>query len=436
MRPVVAIVGRPNVGKSTLFNRLIRQRKAVVDDRPGVTRDRVYGDCSWAGFDFILIDTGGFIPRSQEMIPSLVTQQAELAIDQADVVMLVLDSKVGVQTVDEEIASLLKKAHKKSIVVANKADSEKDIPNTTEFYNLGLGEVFPIASESGRQVGDMLDQLVGLLPENFEEDIPHDAINIAIIGRPNVGKSSLFNIIVGENRQIVSNIPGTTRDSVDSLVEIDGRKYNFIDTAGLRRKTHYADVIEYYSSLRSIKAIERADIVLVLIDTEDGVKMGDIKVAVEAEQMGRGIIFVANKWDLVKAVEQQTFVRELYEKAQTLRFVPVVFTSAITGRGIEKILPAVNHVSRETQKRIGTSELNSFIEEAYKERHPPARRGKFIKFYYVTQAESKPPTFIFFCNFPKSIEPSYERFLENKLRSTFGFDGVPLRFRFRSRGHS
>ncbi len=436
MRPIVAIVGRPNVGKSTLFNRLIHQRKAVVDDRPGVTRDRVYGDCSWAGFEFILVDTGGFVPRSKEVIPSLVTQQAQIAIDQAHVVMFLLDSKVGLQTVDEEIASQLKRARKKTVVVANKADSEKDISDTTEFYGLGLGEVFPISAESGRLVADMLDYLVSLLPEDLGGDAPADAINVALVGRPNVGKSSLFNKLIGEQRQIVSEIPGTTRDSVDSLIEINGQKYNFIDTAGLRRKTHYRDIIEYYSSLRSIKAIERADIAAVLIDTNDGIRIGDIKVAAEAVEMGRGVIFIANKWDLVKAVEQQSFVRELYEKAHTLRFIPVIFTSALTGRGIDKILPAINHVEGENHKRIGTSELNTFIEEAYQERHPPARRGKFIKFYYVTQVAVKPPTFIFFCNFPKSIEAAYERYLENKLRSTFGFEGVPLRLKFRARGNS
>ena len=435
-RPVVAIVGRPNVGKSTLFNRIVRHKQAITDDRPGVTRDRVYGDASWNGRDFLMVDTGGFIPRSKELIPSLVTQQAQLAIDQADLVLFVLDSKVGVQTIDEEIAALLKKARKKTIVAANKADSEKDIPDTSEFYKLGLGEVYPIAAESGRQTGDLLDAIASALPPVVEDDKSDTALNIAIVGRPNVGKSSLFNKIIGENKQIVSDIPGTTRDSIDSAVEIDGRMYNFIDTAGLRRKARYPDVVEYYSSLRSLKAIERADIALIMIDAADGITAGDIKVAVEAEQMGRGMIFIANKWDLVKGVEQHAFASTILEKAPTLRFVPIIFTSAATGRGMDKIIPTVLHVEQESQKRIGTAELNKYIENAVEEKHPPARRGKFIKFYYITQAESQPPTFIVFCNYPKEIDPSYIRFLENKFRGSFGFTGVPLRFKFKARSGS
>lgn len=435
MRPVVAIVGRPNVGKSTLFNRIIRQRKAIVDDRPGITRDRVYGESSWNGRDFIVVDTGGFIPRSKELIPSLVTQQAHLAIDQADLVLFVLDSKVGVQTIDEEIASLLKRAKKKTIIVANKADSEKDIADTAEFYKLGLGEVCPVSAESGRMTGDMMDLIIEKLPELIEDEAAEDALGIAIVGRPNVGKSSLFNKLIGEQRQIVSDMPGTTRDSIDSLIELDGRKFNFIDTAGLKRKTRYPDVIEYYSSLRSLKAIERARIALVMMAAADGVKTGDIKVAVEAEKMGRCIIFIANKWDLVKGVEQRAFIQQIYEKAATLRFVPVIFTSALTGKGMEKIMPMVLQIEAENQKRIGTSELNAFIDAAYQERHPAAKQGRFIKFYYVTQAETSPPSFIFFCNYPKFIEQSYERFLENKLRAEFGFTGVPIRFKFRARGN-
>jgi GTP-binding protein len=432
-RPVVAIVGRPNVGKSTLFNRIVRRKQAITDDRPGVTRDRVYGDGSWNGREFLVVDTGGFIPRSKELIPSLVTQQVQLAIDQADLVLFILDSKVGVQTIDEEIAALLKKAHKKTIVAANKADSEKDIPDTSEFYKLGLGDVYPVAAESGRQTGDLLDAIVRALPPIVEDDKSDRVLNVAIVGRPNVGKSSLFNKIIGENRQIVTDIPGTTRDSIDSEVEIDGRRYNFIDTAGLRRRVRYPDVVEYYSSLRSLKAIERADIVLIMIDAADGITAGDIKVAVEAEQMGRGMIFIANKWDLVKGVEQHTFATTILEKAPTLRFAPIIFTSAVTGRGMDKIIPTVLHVEQESKKRIGTAELNKYIENAVQEKHPPARRGKFIKFYYITQAESQPPTFIVFCNYPKEIDPSYVRFLENKFRSDFGFTGVPLRFKFKSR---
>jgi len=435
-RPIVAIVGRPNVGKSTLFNRLIQRRKAIVDDRPGITRDRVYGDCAWNGRDFIIVDTGGFIPRTTELIASLVTQQVQLAIDQSDLVLFVLDSKVGPQTVDEEIASLLKRAHKKVVIAANKADSEKDMADTAAFYSLGLGEVYPVSAIGGRQVGDLLDAIAANLPEITGEAVDEAAINVAIIGRPNVGKSSLFNKLIGEQRQIVSEIPGTTRDSNDSLIEIDGTRFNFIDTAGLRRKAKYPDVVEYYSSLRSIRAIERADVALVIIDSADGVTGGDIKVADSAEEMGRGLIFVANKWDLVKGMEQFTFSQTVYDKAPMLKYVPIIFTSALTGRGIDKIIPDILAVEDECRKRISTSDLNTFLANIVQEKHPPAKAGKFIKFYYITQAESKPPTFIIFSNWPKLIDPPYQRFIENRLRREFGFTGAPLKVYFKPRKES
>jgi len=435
-RPIVAIVGRPNVGKSTLFNRLIQRRKAIVDDRPGITRDRVYGDCSWNSREFIIVDTGGFIPRTTELIASLVTQQVQLAIDQSDLVLFVLDSKVGPQTVDEEIASLLKRAHKKVVIAANKADSEKDMADTAEFYKLGLGEVYPVSAIGGRQVGDLLDAITNSLPPVIEEAIGEVAINVAIIGRPNVGKSSLFNKLIGEQRQIVSEIPGTTRDSIDSLIEIEGTRFNFIDTAGLRRKAKYPDVVEYYSSLRSIRAIERADVALVVLDSADGVTGGDIKVADSAEEMGRGLIFVANKWDLVKGVEQFTFTQAVYDKAPMMKYVPIIFTSALSGRGIDKIIPDILAVEDECQKRISTSDLNTFLANMVKEKHPPAKAGKFIKFYYITQAESKPPTFIIFSNWPKLIDPPYQRFIENRLRQEFGFTGAPLKIFFKARKES
>ncbi len=435
-RPIVAIVGRPNVGKSTLFNRLIQRRKAIVDDRPGITRDRVYGDCSWNGRDFIIVDTGGFIPRTTELIASLVTQQVQLAIDQSDLVLFVLDNKVGPQTVDEEIASLLKRAHKKVVIAANKADSEKDMADTAEFYKLGLGDVYPVSAIGGRQVGDLLDAVTDNLPPVIDEAVDEAAINVAIIGRPNVGKSSLFNKLIGEQRQIVSEIPGTTRDSIDSLIEIDGTPFNFIDTAGLRRKSKYPDVVEYYSSIRSIRAIERADVALVVIDSADGVTAGDIRVADSAEEMGRGLIFIANKWDLVKGVEQFTFSQSVYDKAPMLKYVPIIFTSAVTGRGIDKIIPDILAVMEECQKRIGTSDLNTFLDKIVQEKHPPAKTGKFIKFYYITQAESQPPTFIIFSNWPKLIDPPYQRFIENRLRQEFGFTGAPLKVYFKARKES
>lgn len=432
-RPIVAIVGRPNVGKSTLFNRIIKQRKAIVDDRPGVTRDRVYGDGFWNGREFILVDTGGFVPRSREAIASLVTQQVALAIDQADVVMFILDTKVGLQSTDEEIASLLKRNHKKALLVANKADSEKDISDTAQFFKLGLGDVYPVSATAGRLTGDLLDALVEKLPPAAPVDEEIDAINVAIVGRPNVGKSSLFNAIIGEQRQIVFPTPGTTRDSVDSLVEIGGRQFRFIDTAGLRKKVRYPDIIEYYSSLRSLKAIERSSIALVMIDSNDGITGGDIRIAGEAAELGRGLIFIANKWDLVKGVEQYHFAQEVYAKAPLLNYARIVFTCALTGKGVKGIIEAIIEADQARKFRIGTSDLNKFLEQAVNEKHPPARRGRLIKFYYATQADSEPPTFIVFSNYPDSVDKSYRRFLENKLRRDYAFPGTPLNLIFKKR---
>jgi len=430
---MVAIVGRPNVGKSTLFNRIIKQRKAIVDDRPGVTRDRVYGDGSWNGREFILVDTGGFVPRSQEIITSLVTQQVELAMDQADVVMFILDTKVGLQTTDEDIASLLKRSHKKALLVANKADSEKDLADTAEFYKLGLGEVYPVSSTAGRLVGDLLDALVEKLPPVAPVEGDVESIDVAIVGRPNVGKSSLFNAVIGEQKQIVAATPGTTRDSVDSLVEIRGQRFKFIDTAGLRKKTRYPDIIEYYSSLRSLRAIERSSIALVVIDSSDGITGGDIRIAGEAAEMRRGLVFIANKWDLVKGVEQYHFSQEIYAKAPLLNYAKIVFTCALTGKGVGAIIDAIIETNLARKFRIGTPDLNDFLERAVSEKHPPARRGRLIKFYYATQAESEPPTFIIFSNYPDSVDKSYRRFLENKLRRDYAFPGTPLNLIFKKR---
>lgn len=432
-RPIVAIVGRPNVGKSTLFNRMIKQRKAITDDRPGITRDRVYGDCFWNRREFILIDTGGFVPRSSEMITSLVTQQVTLAIDQSDLVLFLVDNKVGIQTIDEEIASILKREGKRVVVASNKTDSLELTADSAEFYKLGLGEVYPVSAITGMRTGDLLDAIVDKLPPPVEESETGDVLKVAIVGRPNVGKSSLYNAILGEKRQIVTEIPGTTRDSVDSLIEIDGRRFMFIDTAGLRHKRRYPDIVEYFSSLRSLRAIERSDIVLVIVDTDRGITIGDIKVVANAESMGRGIIFIANKWDLVKGVEQYTFRQSIYEKTPSLKYIDIVFTNALKGVGLDKVIQNIINVNEQFNKRISTSELNTFLENIVKEKHPPAKGGKFIKFYYITQAERKPPTFIIFCNFPKHIDEPYQRYIVNKLRQEYGFRGAPLLIFFKPR---
>jgi len=432
-KPIVAIVGRPNVGKSTLFNRMIKKRMAIVEDRPGVTRDRLYAECLWNRLDFLLVDTGGFIPRSAEKITSLVSQQVQLAIDQSDLVVFLVDTRVGFQNIDQEIAAILKRAGKKVIVAANKSDSAHHIPDSAEFYKLGLGEVYPVSAASGLNVAELMDAIVEKFETSDVDDTTDDILKVAIVGRPNVGKSSLFNSIIGEDRQIVSDMPGTTRDSIDSLIEIDNKTYRFIDTAGLRHKARYPDIIEYFSSLRSLRAIDRADIVLAVIDCGRGITNGDIRIAATAAEMKRGLIFIANKWDLVKNVEQYAFIRDLHEKAPLLRYVDVLFTNAITGKGTDKIINTVNGVENELQKRISTARLNGFIRDVVAAKHPPAKGVKFIKFYYVTQAESKPPTFVIFCNHPRLLDKPYRRYLENRLRDEYGFKGCPLTVYFKSR---
>jgi GTP-binding protein len=432
-RKIVAIVGRPNVGKSTLFNRMIKQRKAIVDDRPGITRDRLYAPCQWNRREFILVDTGGFIPNTDEEISAQVSDQVLIAIDQADVVVMVVDTAVGVQVDDRNIASKLKKHGKKAIVVANKVDSEKESLEINEFYKLGLGEVYGVSAANGRGIGDFMDALIQALPPTDDDDTAESGLKIAIVGRPNVGKSSLFNAIMGEKRQIVSSIPGTTRDSIDSQVTIDGREYIFIDTAGLRKKAQFPDSLEYWTSVRSLKAIERSDIVLVVLDTKEGITVGDIKIADHADQLGKGLIFIANKWDLVKAVPQENYSTFVRNEAPMLSYIPIVFTSALKGTGIKKIMAAINDVDLERNKRLKTSELNDFLKQALAKRQPPAKMGKLIKFNYITQAADAPPTFVFFCTHPKFVDPSYKRFLENQLREEFGFVGTPIVLVFKER---
>ncbi len=432
-RPIVAIVGRPNVGKSTLFNRLIKQRKAIVDDRPGVTRDRNYAVCTWNGREFLLVDTGGFVPDSKDDITSRVCAQVKAAIDQAEIVLFVLDGITGIQTEDDTIAKLLKHSKKKVLIAANKIDSERQEAGSHDFRKLGFKEVFLVSAANGRQIGELLDAIVASCPIERPAETVSETTKIAIVGRPNVGKSSLFNAILGENRQIVSEIPGTTRDSIDSEVSIEGKNFIFVDTAGLRNKSIYADMIEYYTSLRSLKAIERSDVVLVVLSCPDGVTTGDIKIAGGAAEQGKGLIFIANKWDLISGIGQDEFIEAVAAKAPRMKFAPVVFTVARTGAGIGRVIKAIMAVDEQRKKRIQTFELNEFLKEAVARRHPPAVRGKLIRFFYMTQPEISPPTFVLFCNYPRFIQPDYERFLENRLRERFGFEGTPLKLVFKSR---
>ncbi len=432
-RPIVAIVGRPNVGKSTLFNRLIKRRKAIVDDRPGVTRDRIYAVCTWNGREFLLVDTGGFEPDPKDDIIAQVSAQVRVAIDQADVVLFVLDGITGIQTEDEAIARILKHSNKKVLVAANKIDNERQEFESVDFGKLGFKQVFPISAANGRQVGELLDAIVNFCPEEKAPLTVSETTKVAIVGRPNVGKSSLFNAILGENRQIVSEIPGTTRDSVDSEITLDGKNYIFVDTAGLRNKSIYPDMIEYYTSLRSLKAIERSDLVLAVLSCPEGITTGDVRIAGGAAEQGKGLIFIANKWDLVSGVRQEDFTKAVAAKAPRLKFAPIVFTVARTGAGMDRIIKAIMAVEEQIKRRIQTFELNEFLKEAVARRHPPAVRGKLIRFYYMTQPEVSPPTFVLFCNHPEFIQPDYERFLENRLRERFGFEGTPLKLIFKSR---
>jgi GTP-binding protein len=432
----VAIVGRPNVGKSTLFNRILRQRVAVVDDQPGVTRDRLFGRADWAGREFYLIDTGGFIPDSDDLINKLVREQAEIAIDEADLVLFMVDSRVGATDLDDDIARRLQKSKTPVLVVANKADNETYQLETGQFFSLGLGEPIDIAAISGYNIGDMLDLIVERLPEG--EELPEsDMLKIAIVGRPNVGKSSLVNFLSGKQRQIVTDIPGTTRDSIDTQIEFEGEKFVLIDTAGLRRKSKIKENIEFYTMLRTLKSVERCDIAVILIEAHEGLLNQDIQVFEEVMSFRKGALLAINKWDLIEDKEtntSRTYEESIRGKIPTLSYLPMVFMSATTGQRGVNILKLCTKIHDRQNYRIQTSELNRFIEETVNRQHPAAVRGKHIKFFYVTQSEVCPPTFIFFCNYPKLLQRQYLRYIENRLRATYDFEGVPIRIKVKARG--
>lgn len=432
--PIVAIVGRPNVGKSTLFNRLIRRQQAIVDDMPGVTRDRLYRPTTWNGVDFMLVDTGGLWVGEADPLAVKVTEQARIAIEQADTIILLLDVKVGIQEEDLRIARELKRSGKKVLIVPNKVDDLKDESPATEFYSLGFKEVHPVSAENGRNIGDLLDAIVNSLPKGGSDEFEED-IKVAIVGRPNVGKSSLINAMTGSTVTIVAPLAGTTRDAIDTRFEINGKKYLLIDTAGIRKKNIYKDNLEFYTMLRTMRAISRADIAVVALDSMDGLVIGDLRIATEAADMFKGIIFAVNKWDIYeKEIDTADKIRSaIIEKAPLFHYVPVLFISALTGLRVHKVWEMITQVDRERKKRIPTAELNAFIEEMVETYHPPAKGGRFIKIFYVTQAEGDPPTFIFFTNYPKYIENPYIRFLENRIREKYGFMGTPIRLVFKAR---
>lgn len=435
-RTTVAIVGKPNVGKSTFFNYLIGERKSIVEDTPGVTRDRVYGETNWRGRKFTLIDTGGIEEKSQDVIASQMRIQAEIAIELSDVVVFMTDVTTGITPIDKEIALMLKRAKKKVVLVCNKVDDFKKFENDVyEFYNLGFGTPNPVSSANAKGIGDALDKIYEELPEETADEQDDDKIKVAVIGKPNVGKSSLINKILGENRLIVSNIAGTTRDAIDSEFENQYGKYMFIDTAGLRRHSKVEENIEKYSVLRTSLAVERADVCILMIDANEGVTEQDTKIAGLAHESGKGVIIAINKWDEYEkengTLEQYT--KDVYNKLAYLSYAPIIFISAKTGQRVEKIFNLINEVANNNAFRISTSNLNELLAEAVAMVQPPTDKGRRLKIFYMTQVGTKPPTFAVFVNSKKLFHFSYERYLVNKLREEYGFKGTPIRMLVREK---
>ena len=436
-KPVVAVVGRPNVGKSTLFNKIIGKRLSIVDDTPGVTRDRIYGDAEWLGRKLMLVDTGGIEPKTDDIILSSMRAQAQLAIDTASVIIFVTDIKSGVTAADEEVATMLRRSGKPIVLCVNKCDKIGDTPSEFyEFYNLGIGDPIAVSSVHGTGTGDLLDAVIENIPiEEFEDD-EEDIINVAVIGKPNAGKSSLINNIAGEERSIVSNIAGTTRDAIDTRIDNKGVKYNFIDTAGLRRKSKVEDKIEKYSVLRAKMAVERADVCVIMIDGVDGFTEQDSKVAGLALEEGKACIIAVNKWDAVEkdGTTMDNYRKKLMKDFSFMSYAPILFISAKTGQRVERLFELIKYVHEQNTMRISTGMLNDILADATARVQPPTDKGKRLKIYYMTQASTKPPTFVCFCNRADLFHFSYQRYLENQIRSTFGLEGTPVRFVIRERG--
>ncbi len=436
-KPIVAIVGRPNVGKSMLFNKLTGKRMAIVEDTPGVTRDRLYGQCDWNGRDFMLVDTGGIEPSTENEMLQFMRRQAEIAIETADVIVMVTDVTVGMTAADAEVATMLKRAKKPVVVAVNKCDRVGAVnPDVYEFYGLGLGDPIEVSAIHGHGTGDLLDACVENFPEPTDEEEEDDRIKVAIIGKPNVGKSSLLNRILGIERVIVSNVAGTTRDAIDSEFENEFGKYCFIDTAGMRRKSKVDDAIEKYSNLRSISAIDRADVCLILVDANEGVTEQDTKIAGLAHEAGKASIIVVNKWD---AVEKETntmdkMTDEIRRDLSYMSYAPVLFISALTGQRVDKLYQLINEVAAQSAMRITTGMLNNILEDATARVQPPSDKGRRLKIYYMTQISVKPPHFVIFCNDARLFHFSYQRYLENQLRAVFGLMGTPIKLTIRQKG--
>lgn len=436
-KPVVAVVGRPNVGKSTLFNKLIGKRLSIVEDTPGVTRDRIYSECEWRGQQFMLVDTGGIEPRTDDVILSQMRRQAQLAIEKADVIILVVDLKSGVTANDADIAMMLQKSGKPVVLCVNKCDSLGEVPpDFYEFYNLGLGDPYPVSSVHGHGTGDLLDAVLEHLDFDKEEEYGDDYIKVAVIGKPNVGKSSLINRIAGEERVIVSNIAGTTRDATDTVIENEHGKYVFIDTAGIRRKSKVEEAVERYSVLRAYMAVDRADVAVIVIDATVGFTEQDSKVAGYAHEQGKGCVVAVNKWDAVEkdGNTMNEFKKKLENEFSFMSYVPFLFISALTGQRVEKLYDLIRHVHEKNSMRITTGMLNDMLAYATARVQPPSDKGKRLKIYYMTQASTKPPTFVCFVNRAELFHFSYQRYLENQIRETFQLDGTPIRMIVRERG--
>ncbi|MDO5296444.1 MAG: ribosome biogenesis GTPase Der [bacterium] len=436
--PLVAIVGRPNVGKSQLFNRLVGKRTAIVQDLPGITRDRIYGVCEWSGRKFAVCDTGGIDPDSTDVLRKQVFRQAQQAVEEADLVLFVVDIRAGIHHLDEAVADVLRRQRKPILLAANKADTLSAEMGLGEFYSLGLGEPLPVSGMHGTSTGDLCDKILQMLPEESGESDSTD-VSIVIVGRPNVGKSSTLNRLIGEERSIVHNEAGTTRDSVDIFMEADGRKIRLVDTAGLRRKAKVDEDVEFYSSKRAAQSLERADVAVLVLDACDGVVAQDKRVAGEIHESGKASIIVVNKWDLVADLAggaarvqewKNGFVKRLAKELDFMSYAPVLFTSALTGSGTEEILKAALDSADEARRRVATPVLNQVIKEAVALRPPPGYKGEHLKIKYVSQQGGAPPTFVLKCNDPRLVHFSYRRYLENQVREAFGFVGTPIVFRF------
>ncbi len=432
--PLVAIVGRPNVGKSTFFNRLTEARDAIVHDEPGVTRDRIYGEGEWNGVTFDVVDTGGFVPNSDDRFEAAIREQVHIALQEADLILFVVDVMTGITDLDEAMAQVLRKTDKPVLVMANKCDNAARRLEATEFYQFGLGEVYPVSSINGSGTGDLLDDVVEALPPSAEAE-EDNRLHIALIGRPNVGKSSVTNALLGEDRTIVTEISGTTRDAIDTPMKYHGQEIVLVDTAGLRRRSKVRENVEFYALLRTERAIQRCDVAVLLLDATQGLEAQDIKVLRQAEQMKKGLIVAINKWDLIEKETNtaRDYKRLVHERLQTLSYVPVLTISAVTKQRLHKLIDKAIAVAAERKRRVPTSQLNDVMLKAIARHHPPVYRNQYVKIKFVTQVREDPPVFAFFANYPQGIRDPYRRYLENQLREHFGFEGVPLTIVFKKK---